>query len=112
MPEREPWYAVRCVIRFFVRDSAAAGTYEERVTLWRAASPDEAIARAEAEVAGYIEAVGGEHVGLAQCFHLALEGDVGDGSEVFSLMRDSDLDPEDYVGHFFATGAEREQRSG
>jgi pentatricopeptide repeat protein len=109
MNASEPWYAVRCLIRFS-EDQEPGGTYEERVTLWRADSFDAAIARAEAEVVEFTDVVGGEYVGLAQCFHLAAEGNVGEGWEVFSLMRDSDLDPDDYIARFFATGAEREQR--
>ena len=31
-----------------------------------------------------------------------------DGAEIFSLMRDSDLDPEDYLDTFFDTGEEHE----
>ena len=44
------------------------------------------------------------YLGLAQCFHLFDEP--GDGAEVFSLMRDSELEPDDYVDSFFDTGAE------
>jgi hypothetical protein len=40
------WFAVRHVIE-------NDGTFEERVTLWRAYSEDEAIERAEAEAAAY-----------------------------------------------------------
>jgi hypothetical protein len=32
---------------------------------------------------------------------------VGDGAEVFSLMRRSTLAPRDYIDWFFATGGER-----
>lgn len=35
-------------------------------------------------------------------------GPVGNGSEVFSLMRDSTLKSEDYISQFFDTGAEHE----
>lgn len=46
----EPWYSVRCLFAF----EAEHGTmYEERVTLWRASSFEEAIARAELEAAEY-----------------------------------------------------------
>lgn len=31
-----------------------------------------------------------------------------DGAEVFSLMRDSDLEPDDYLDAFFSTGNERQ----
>lgn len=83
-------------------------TYEERITLWRAASADEAIARAEEEAEEYaagIEETPVVYLGLAQCFHLF--DDPGDGAEIFSLMRDSDLDHDDYIDSFFDTGSER-----
>lgn len=83
-------------------------TYEERITLWRASSADEAIERAEAEAEEYaagIEETPVTYLGLAQCFHLFDEP--GDGAEIFSLMRDSDLDHDDYIDSFFDTGSER-----
>lgn len=103
----EPWYSVRCLIRF-PATQAAPQHYEERVTMWRSTSLDDAIARATAEAVGYAGDLGGEHVGLAQCFHLAVGGEVGDASEVFSLMRDSELDPAEYINRFFDTGTERQ----
>lgn len=48
--------------------------YEERFTLWRASSADEAIAKAEAEAFKYaavIEEAPDEYLGLAQSYALA-----------------------------------------
>ena len=105
-----PWFAVRCIFAFEDGDGGEVRTYEERITLWRASRFDEAIALAEAEAAEYAAAIG-EHpdayLGLAQCYQLA--DDVGDGAEVFSLMRDSRLAPTDYLNTFFDTGDERQQ---
>lgn len=111
-PESSGWVAVRCIFR-----SELDGTsqYEERITLWRTTSMDEAIARAEADAHEYVALLSTppadphEYVGLAQAYLLA--DTPGDGAEVFSLIRDSDLTPEDYLDAFFDTGAER-QRSG
>ncbi|GAA3598208.1 hypothetical protein GCM10022223_11930 [Kineosporia mesophila] len=97
----EQWFGVRCVYRF-----ADVDTYEERVTLWRAATPDEAIALAEEEAAEYGEIVGAEYLGLAQCFTMFDTPE--HGCEVFSLMRTSKREPEKYLKHFFATGSERQ----
>ena len=102
----EPWYAVRCVFHFPWGDPP--GVYEERITLWKADSFDEAIERAEIEAAEYIADGEGRYVGLAQSFHLAAGESVNDGAEVFSLMRDSTLDGDEYVDRFFDTGAERQ----
>ncbi|WP_182046274.1 hypothetical protein [Curtobacterium sp. ME26] len=57
-----------------------------------------AIARAEDEAARYAVDVDAEYLGLAQAF--ALVDDPDDGAEVFSLMRDSDLPPDEYLDAF------------
>jgi hypothetical protein len=88
-------------------------TYEERITLWRTDDIDQAIESAEAEARDYAAALTGppgwptEYTGLAQAYLLfdALEH----GAEVFSLHRDSDLDPEQYLDTYFDTGTERQR---
>ncbi|MFJ2608356.1 hypothetical protein ACIO13_25760 [Streptomyces sp. NPDC087425] len=95
------WYGVRCVFRH-----QTLGVYEERVTLWTARSLDEAISRAESEAmeyCGFLEDVA--YVRFAEAFRMVEPP--GEGIEVFSLMRDSDLPPGDYVERFFSTGLER-----
>ena len=86
--------------------------YEERITLWRANSSDEAIAKAEAEAEAYaavIEEAPSEYLGLGQSYALA-DSATEDGAEVFSLIRDSNLDAERYIDTFFETGDEHLQR--
>jgi hypothetical protein len=95
------WYAVRCVLR-----RMEPSLYEERVTLWQAASFQEAIELAETEVEGHAGIVGSEYVGLAQAYHLFDEP--AHGAEVFSLMRESTLEPDAYLAAFFSTGSERQ----
>jgi hypothetical protein len=113
----QPWYAVRCLFRttenrpWGPTDLAAGeNAYEERITLWRAASLDEAVERAESEARAYADAIEGdstEYVGLAQAFHLIEEP--ADGAEVYSLIRVSELMPDDYLDRFFDTGRERQR---
>jgi len=99
------WFAVRCVFRIGCLDPP---TYEERITLWQAFDFDEAIALAEDEAESYVRLIGdADNLGLAEAYHLVDEP--RHGAEVFSLMRDSPLSPEDYVATFFTTGAERTQ---
>jgi hypothetical protein len=110
--DEEPWYAVRSLSRSTPgnvggRDTPPGTSYEERITLWRASSADEAIFRAEQEAREYAETVGSEHLGLAQSYHLFEDPD--DGLEVFSLVRNSDLAPDDYINRFFDTGDERQR---
>lgn len=107
VPDAEEWYAVRCV---FVKDLDAeeseAFRYEERITLWRARSAEEAIALAEAEADQYCKANEVRRPSLAQAYHLF--DPPGHGEEVFSLMRDSALPPSAYLDRFFDTGTERQ----
>ncbi|WP_212826967.1 hypothetical protein [Catellatospora sp. TT07R-123] len=97
------WFSVRCVVRF-QRDQKTL--FEERVTLWRAVDFADAVRRAEAEVCEYAELLDGEYTGLAQAYKLADEP--GDGAELFSLMRESDLDVGTYLDTFFDTGSEQQ----
>ena len=102
------WYSVRCVFRV-TKDEAGSDespTYEERVTLWKAESQDEAIAMAEAEAAEYSSGGLFEYLGMAQAFWLF--DAPGNGAEIFSLMRGSGLGPNAYIDRFFDTGRERQ----
>jgi hypothetical protein len=101
------WYGVRCV---FEHAGDGGHTYEERVTLWRAGTFDEAIALAEAEAEEYAVQLGGiTALGLLQAYVLADEP--GQGAEVFSLLRDSELPPDRYLDTFSETGTEYQQPS-
>jgi hypothetical protein len=99
------WYGVRCI--FKGHDDSA---YEERVTLWRAESFEHAIERAEAEAVAYAANVDFEYLGLAQAFDTKAVR-ITNGAEVFSLIRNSSLQPRDYLDRFFDTGTERQGTS-
>lgn len=102
--EGEPgWFGVRCIFRW-----SQPPTYEERITLWRADSLDDAIAKAEADAAAYAGRLGSEYLDIAQAYWIG-SGQPVDGSEVFSLMRDSELEPDDYLDSFYDTGQERQR---
>jgi hypothetical protein len=108
----DPWYAVRCLLFFESEPSdEATATYEERITLWRAHSFDDAIERAEADAKAYADLLDGKYIGLAQAFYLSEEGEVGDGAEIFSLMRRSSLPNSEYLSLYFDTGDEHQRRS-
>jgi hypothetical protein len=106
MADEGTWFSVRCVFEL-TSDSRDERSYEERITLWRANDFDAAVASAEAEAAEYAATLSATYLGLAQAF--AIAGDVADGCEVFSLIRDSDLPPALYLDAFFDTGAEYQQ---
>ncbi len=101
------WYAVRCVFLSGWSPEPAAQAYEERITLWRAGSADEAIERAEVEAREYAAGIGDRpdtYLGLAQSYWMFDE--LGDGAEVFSLVRTSELAPAAYLDRHFDTGRE------
>jgi hypothetical protein len=94
------WFGVRCIFH------DPEGTYEERITLWNADTFDEAVAMAEQDAEEYAEEVGSTFLGFAQAY--VMPDEPGQGAEVFSLLRDSDLEPDEYLDAFFDTGTERE----
>jgi len=97
------WYAVRRVVLWSERDS-----YEERITLWRAASAAAAVHDSAVESRQYaVELVGdGVDLGLAQCHHLGPDRP-SHGDEIFAYARTSRLAPPEYLDAFFDTGEER-----
>ena len=114
------WFGVRCIFRW-TAEPGVNFAYEERITIWRASGIDDALARAEREAASYLTDASAsgpqEYLGLAQAYrfswdhHEALDAVEGldqraDGLEVFSMIRTSDLPPDEYLTRFFDTGAE------
>ena len=79
------------------------------MTIWRARSFDDAIAEAETDAAAYAGDpvdTGNEYLGLLQVY--AMPEPPAHGAEVFSLIRDSELDADAYLDQFFDTGRERQ----
>ena len=103
-----PSYSVRCVFRWNPRpNQGRKHLYEERITLWVAGDINKAIALAEEEAQTYVSG-GDEYLGCCQAYSLSDDIDES-GVEVFSLLRESDLDPKQYVSAFFITGQEHER---
>jgi hypothetical protein len=73
-------------------------------------SADAAIERAEQEALEYAAAIDDapyEYLGFAQAYQIF---DVPEnGAEVFSLIRDSPLSPDDYLSTYFDTGTEHQR---
>jgi hypothetical protein len=82
--------------------------YEERITVWRAASFDEAVELAEREAREYAKGAETEYMELAQAFHV-FPGRLTSGAEVFSLLRESNYSPGEYLDRYFDTGDERQR---
>lgn len=94
------WFGVRSS---YHRESRSQ--YTERVVIFQAGTHDEAIERAEKEGHEYALMLGEISLGLFTTYEL-FDQNPHDGTEVFSLVRYSELDPNDYLDAFFDTGAE------
>ena len=105
-----PTYSVKCHFEWSpTKTKTLAHLYEERITLWQADSIDDAIEAAEREALRYSEQNGFTFIKLSQAFWMFSHLE-GDGVELFSLLRESDLDPAAYLDFFHDTGFERESK--
>jgi len=104
-------YGTRCIIDWTPESiNSKKFLYEERITVWRANTIDEAIDKAEVEVREYCRR-NGEMVysGLCQAYWM-FDQIESDGIEVFSLLRESDLACCEYLDQFFSTEDERQKK--
>lgn len=100
-------FSVRCIFRWEPRpDQKLTHLYEERITLWSAENIDRALELAEEEAESYASE-DMEFLGYSQAYAL-FEPIPVNGVEIFSLLRESDLEPESYIDAFFRAGAEYE----
>lgn len=104
MDNREPWYGVRMLYQLTGTSKQA---YEERVMIVRADDGADAVQLAEQLSKSY-ESDTTKYLGDAMAFHIFDENGpcLGPGTEVFSLIRESELEPNAYVGRFHDTGNE------
>jgi hypothetical protein len=101
MAAKEPWYGVRCLFR-----DSQNGHYEERTIIVQANSHDEAIEKAEKEASDYCKSIGDiEYQNYADTFHIFSEN-ITDGTEVFSLIRKTQIAKDDYIDQYLDTGLE------
>jgi hypothetical protein len=101
------WYGARCVFRFDGLSDGEPGTvYEERVTLHRAGSFDEAFEAAESAARTYEADDGPEFVGTTDVY--LIDEELREGVEVFSLLRTVEVEPAEYIKRFVHTGHEVE----
>lgn len=105
------WFAAKTVCKHQrVEEGGASKTlFEERVVLLQAADFEDAIARGEVEAQEYCRGIRDvTYTGYIHVYRL-FAGTVGHGTEVFSLMRESELSDKDYLDHFYDDGRERTQ---
>jgi len=78
--------------------------YEERIILVQAKDFEDAIDKAESDAQAYAQdgTIYLEYVDVFELF----DSDLKDLAEVYSLLRSSDLPPDDYIDQFYDTGNE------
>jgi hypothetical protein len=101
-------FSVRGIFRWGPRpEQQRKHLYEERITLWQAEDIDAAGELAEQEARLYARENDVEYLEYWQAYASFSEIDAN-GVEVFSLLRESDLEPAEYLDAFFDTGFERQ----
>jgi hypothetical protein len=104
------WYAAKTVCRHRgVEDGIPKTLFEERVVLLHAADFEDAIAKGELEAQEYSRSTEDVvYTGYINVYRLDADV-VAHSTEIFSLMRESDLPDRDYLDHFYDDGKERTQ---
>jgi hypothetical protein len=109
--EIQEWYGAKTLYQIHSNTVEKLNKlYEERVIVLKASSFDDAIAEAEEEAKRYANDVSGiTFLGYVNIFKLFSENII-DKTEVFSLMRESNLGPNKYIDRYFDTGKERTKK--
>ena len=112
------WYAAMCIFEHedvppleTLAATETATVYEERIVLLRANSFDAAIIAGEADAEDYAKQTGSRYVGYIMTYHLFNEV-IGEGTEVYSLMRSSSLSVDEFLNHYYDDGTEHSQHWG
>jgi len=103
----ESWYSVKCLFHHpKLNDRGDDFLYEERITLWKAASFEEAHGFAEKEAHIYAKENSCIFIKSTDSFHL-FDAEIIQGVEIYSTMRGSNLVPELYSKTFCVTERDR-----
>jgi hypothetical protein len=106
--ESQPWFTVRCLFSHPTRAKDGDGhLYEERVTLWKCGSWDEAYRLARLEAETYAKEANAIMINTTDAFHL-FDDECGHGTEVWSVMRGSHFDAQTYTDTFCSTDRDRQ----
>ena len=103
---KKQYFAAKSIYRHHQLDPIGEKkyVYEERVVLIQANDIDQAILKAEKEAKEYSDS-GTEYLKYVTVFNL-FEYILRNGSELYSEMRSSDLEPGKYIDEFYQTGFE------
>lgn len=106
MSNQPMWYSAKCIIKHLDLLEPGDVHYEERVVLLWADSLDHAIERGEEEAAEYVASIGdAEYAGFVSVFRIG-EEPIGDRCEVYSLMRKTSMETDDFLDRYHDDGTE------
>ncbi len=102
------WFGAKTLYEHTDRQEAdGSNLFEERIVLILADNFDDAILKSEVEGNDYAyDDSGIKYLGYVNVFKL-FDSEIADKTEVFSLMRSSQLKSNEYINTFFDTGKER-----
>ncbi|RYD35820.1 MAG: hypothetical protein EOP85_18725 [Verrucomicrobiaceae bacterium] len=107
MNEPVKWYSVKCLLHHPTRVRVGETyLYEERITVWKASSFEEAEEKAKVEAQQYAAEADAVLVGPTDSFHL-FDEQLVEGTEVYSTMRGSNFEPDSYENTFCITWGDR-----
>jgi hypothetical protein len=90
------WYAIKCLIEHpGLSGKPDALVYEDRIVVFHALDLDDAIERAEREVADYVGRTGARYVGCRTAFRIDA-ATIEEGTEVYSA-----LIPSEVIGRYY-----------
>jgi hypothetical protein len=105
------WYGVKTVyMHEGLAEKPAHQVYEERVVVMRARGQREAIRRAEREARAYCSKLKNTRYLGYLMLYVTSETQIYDGTEVFSLMRESPLNAAGFLNRYFDEETECAQR--
>jgi hypothetical protein len=104
------WFGVKCLFGHRgLEAEPGRRVYEERIIVVLASGFDEAIVRAEAEAVKYIGGLG-EYLGFCDAYCTG-SATLGDGAEVYSLMREVTLDRREFINRYHEDGTETSRKT-
>src|SRR4051812_4258851 len=106
--DNKSWHSVKCIFQHDgLADAENMTVYEERIVLVRARDLDEAIQLGEVEAEEYAASREGvAYIGFISAYRMS-GPELKEGTEVYSVMRQSSLTGNDFLDRYYDDGSER-----
>jgi hypothetical protein len=101
------WYGVKCLFEHFgLSKVPEAHAYEERVIVVLAASFDDALGKAKKLSVSYTDGSSIKYMGYCNAYAMD-EAVITEGTEVYSVMRETKLAPTAFIDHYYDDGTDK-----